>query len=85
VFSFNCQTNKFASVELYDWMTGVLGEIYRFFLQQATSIAKLTETQLAFERQVQSPEFMQVNYWNAPIRNGSADSQTQDRRGLTGC
>jgi hypothetical protein len=42
---------KFTSVDLYSWMSGVLQGVYRFFLQQATAMAKTAENQLAFERQ----------------------------------
>ena len=41
---------KFTSKELYDWMIGILGDVYAYFLQQATSMASLAETQLAFDR-----------------------------------
>lgn len=78
---------KFTSVELYDWMSGVMEGIYRYFLQQATGIAKLAENQLAFERQEIPPSFIQSDYWDPP-REGtttvSNDENAPDRRGLTG-
>ncbi|HEV2735883.1 MAG TPA: neuraminidase-like domain-containing protein, partial [Longimicrobiaceae bacterium] len=43
--------SKFTNAELYEWMSGVLGRVYSYFLQQATVIARLAEAQLAFERQ----------------------------------
>ena len=46
---------KFTSAELYEFMSEVLDGVYRFFLQQATAMAKLAENQLAFERQ-EAPE-----------------------------
>jgi hypothetical protein len=54
-------TNKFTNEELYDWMSGVLEDVYRSFLQQATTMAKLAENQLAFERQEIPPAFIQAD------------------------
>jgi Tc toxin complex TcA C-terminal TcB-binding domain len=80
-------TTKFTNIDLYDWMSDILEDVYRFFLQQANSMAKLAENQLAFERQEVSPAYIQSNYWNAPA-NGSYGSNpntpTVDRKGLTG-
>jgi hypothetical protein len=78
---------KFTSVELYDWMSGVLETIYRYFLQQAAGIARLAENQLAFERQEIPPSLIQTNYWDDPRGEGNIDAGTEiapDRRGLTG-
>jgi hypothetical protein len=80
-------TNKFTNAELYDWMSNVLGQVYSFFLQQATAMARLAENQLAFERQMTPPAFIRANYWDAPgdFAGGAAESaQPPDRRGLTG-
>ena len=44
-------SNKFTNVELYDWISRILEGVYRYFLQEATSIAKLAASQLAFEQQ----------------------------------
>ena len=76
--------NKFTSVELYDWMSGILEGVYAFFLQQATAIARLAENQLAFERQETPPAYIQSDYWLAPGNGTVADDQSVDRRGLTG-
>ena len=59
-------TTKFTNVNLYDWMSGVLEGVYRFFLQQATAHAKLAENQLAFMRQEVPPTFIKSDYWEAP-------------------
>jgi hypothetical protein len=78
---------KFTSRELYDWMSGVLESVYRFFLQQATTLAKLAENQLAFERQEAVPAFIKSNYWAGPPKSTvGADGQDNatDRKGLTG-
>lgn len=80
-------TKKFTSVELYDWMSNVLEGVYSYFLQQATTIAKLAESQLAFERQEVPPTFIKVDYWEMPSDDnvfGPSDGGSQDRRGLTG-
>jgi Tc toxin complex TcA C-terminal TcB-binding domain/Putative peptidoglycan binding domain/Repeat of unknown function (DUF5648) len=79
-------SNKFTNVELYDWMSDVLEGVYSFFLQQATAVAKLAESQLAFERQEVPPAYIQADYWEAPtdIGAGNTDGKAPDRRGLTG-
>ena len=68
---------KFTSAELYEFMSEVLDGVYRFFLQQATAMAKLAENQLAFERQEPPQGVIQGDYYAAP--DGSPD-----RRGMTG-
>lgn len=77
---------KFTNAELYEWMSGVLGEVYSYFLQQATALAQLAENQLAFERQDTPPKFIQVDYWDVPSETGSltTDQKSPDRKGLTG-
>jgi hypothetical protein len=80
-------TTKFTNINLYDWMSEILGEVYRFFLQQATAMAKLAENQLAFERQEIPPAYIQTNYWNAPSDGAAVsitNTQAPDRKGLTG-
>jgi hypothetical protein len=79
--------NKFTNAELYEWMSQVLEDVYSFFLQQATAVARLAENQLAFERQQLPPAFIQSDYWEAPLGmeiGGITDGATSDRRGLTG-
>jgi hypothetical protein len=82
----NFLSNKFTNAELYDWMSGVLGGIYRYFLQRATSMAQAAGNQLAFERQTPTPPFIQSDYWNPPIVSSSNGGSTSapDRQGLTG-
>jgi hypothetical protein len=83
----NFLVNKFTSAELYDWMSGVLGGVYSYFLQQATAMAQLAQYQLGFERQEIPPSFIKADYWvitdetASPAANGSAQP---DRRGMTG-
>ncbi len=78
--------NKFTSVELYDWMSSILESIYSFFLQHATSMAKLAQNQLAFERQELPPAYIQNDYWEVPSEDsiGGASEDSIDRHGLTG-
>jgi hypothetical protein len=78
-------SRKFTNVELYEWMSGVLQEVYSYFLQQATAMARLAQNQLAFERQAATPMFIKNDYWQPPS-DGSAfgSSSEPDRRGLTG-
>jgi hypothetical protein len=57
-----------------------------YFLQQATAMAQLALSQLAFERQERPPTFIRSDYWQAPQDGAppSADEKTPDRQGLTG-
>jgi len=80
--------NKFTNTDLYDWMIDILEGIYRFFLQNATSMAQLASNQLAFERHETPPPYIQSNYWQSPSQNVDNSNGTGgsglDRRGLTG-
>lgn len=79
---------QFTNEDLYRWMSRILGDIYRYFLQQAASIARLAESQLAFEHQTHPPSYISSNYWNAPADGRTLlqedNALTVDRRGLTG-
>ena len=77
---------KFTNVELFDWMSGVLGSVYRYFLEQATAMAKLAEAQLAFERQEAAAGIVLSDYWSSAGGELSTglDGSGPDRRGLTG-
>jgi hypothetical protein len=77
-------SNKFTNVELYDWMSRTLEAIYSYFLQQATTMAQLAANQLAFERQVLTPPFIQDNYWQPLSETSGQNGSAPDRRGLTG-
>jgi Tc toxin complex TcA C-terminal TcB-binding domain len=81
------QQSKFSSVELYDWLAGVLSRTYRWFLQQATAMAQLAAQQLAFEGPDGQPPPIRGDYWTPPTTGlaalGGPDSGP-DRRGLTG-
>lgn len=83
----NFLDNKFTNAELYNWMSGVVGGIYRYFLEQSTAIAKLAQMQLAFERQETGMDFILGDYWsvtaNGP-RTSFSEEATSDRRGMTG-
>jgi hypothetical protein len=74
-------TRKFTNAELYEWMSDVLRQVYSYFLQQATAMARLAQHQLAFERQDAAPAFIQNDYWQPPTDSSGTAS---DRRGLTG-
>ena len=79
--------NKFTNAELYEWMSGILGGAYSYFLQQATAMAQLAQHQLAFERQETPPAFIKADYWEAPgdtATPGGGNGTEPDRRGLTG-
>ncbi len=78
--------NKFTNVELYEWMSDILSEVYSYFLQQATAMAQLASNQLAFERQERPPAFIQSDYWQAPkdVATQNENQEEPDRRGITG-
>lgn len=79
--------NKFTNAELYHWMSGILGGVYNYFLQQATAIARLAQSQLAFERQEKPPAVIRADYWQVTPQvetPSSGNGQAPDRRGLTG-
>jgi hypothetical protein len=79
--------NKFTNAELYEWMSGILGSAYSYFLQQATAMAQLAQHQLAFERQEAPPAFIKADYWEAPGDDATpagGEGKEPDRRGLTG-
>ncbi|GIH06147.1 hypothetical protein Rhe02_42140 [Rhizocola hellebori] len=73
---------KFTNRALFEWMSGVLGGVYAYFLQQATTLAQLAQAQLAFERQEPSRDVIQRDYWQGPP-NPSTLADSPDRRGLT--
>ncbi|HZH54011.1 MAG TPA: neuraminidase-like domain-containing protein [Sphingobacteriaceae bacterium] len=77
---------KFTNAELYEWMSGVLEDVYSYFLQEATATAKLAEQQLSFERQISLPNLIKSDYWsiNTNSFSPSIGSGEVDRRGLTG-
>ncbi|MGL5931053.1 MAG: hypothetical protein ACRCY8_19135, partial [Dermatophilaceae bacterium] len=77
--------NKFTSVELYDWMVGVLQDVYGYFLRQATAVAQLAQNQLAFETQTAVPALVRRDYWQASDDVSlTAPANSKDRAGLTG-
>jgi len=81
-------TKKFGTAELYEWMSGVLGRVYGYFLQQATATARLAQNQLAFERQEGVLSLIQSDYWQPPSDSGTtvngSDGTAPDRHGITG-
>lgn len=79
----NFLATKFTNVELYEYMSGILQEVYSFFLQQASAMARLAQNQLAFERQEPTLSFIQADYWQGPA-NGTDGQSNTDRRGMTG-
>jgi uncharacterized protein YjiS (DUF1127 family) len=73
---------KFFNVEMYNWMGTQLGNIYRYFLNQATSVAVQAQNQLAFERQELPTQLIEADYWTPPAN--PADMINKDRRGIMG-
>jgi len=79
-------TQKFTNAVLYEWMSGILQRVYSYFLQQAAAVARMAQTQLAFERQIPPPNFIQADYWQTPVNTGTmaAGATPTDTKGLTG-
>ncbi len=70
---------------MYRWIASILEDVYRFFLQAATSTARLGERQLAFERQQGALKVIRSGYWQAPVDGSSmTGGNNADRLGLTG-
>lgn len=74
-------STKFTNVELHEWMSGVLGRVYAYLLQQAAATAQLAQAQLAFERQEPQLGFIAPDYWTEASDSVEPEA---DRRGLTG-
>lgn len=80
-------SNDILGADFYDWMSNRLEEIYRYYLQRATTVTRLAVEQLAFERQEDVPVRIQADYWNAAsaeLLAGDVKSGAPDRRGITG-
>jgi hypothetical protein len=82
-------TKSFANEALYEWMASVLESIYRFMLQQATTMARLAEIQLAFERQEVPPDVIKRDYWTPQRSEATPDitsipNGSDSLKGLTG-
>jgi sugar lactone lactonase YvrE len=86
-------SNQFTNADLYEWMSEILKDIYRYFLQEATSTAKMAMAQLAFQRQETPPRYIQSDYWQTNNQAGGASgfnlgpeesNGSEDRQGLTG-
>lgn len=77
---------KFTDRELYDWMSQVLERVYRYYLGQATAVARLAQRQIAFQRQELPQQFVENDYWEAPKQGDvtTNDEEETDRKGLTG-
>jgi hypothetical protein len=81
----NFLATKFTNVELYEYMSGILQGVYSYFLQQASAMARMAQSQLAFERQEATLSFIQADYWQPPSdRSNTGNSNAPDRRGMTG-
>jgi hypothetical protein len=78
--------NRFTGPDLWDFMIGIYGDVYRALLQQAAAVLNVAKAQLAFERQENPPIAISADYWTAPSSAATtlAASTGDDRRGLTG-
>ena len=81
-------SGQFTNDALYGWMSDVLGSVYRYFLQQATSVALAAQDQLAFERGEAPQTDIAADYWTPPTSGtttGQGGTTVQNgARGLTG-
>lgn len=77
--------NKFTNRELYVYMSKIAGDVFLYFLTRATAMAKLAQTQLAFERQITPPSFILDDYY-ADVSSGPTLGVSTDAeyRGMTG-
>jgi hypothetical protein len=73
---------QFTNVQLYQWMSGVLGGVYRYFLQQATAVAQLAQNQLIFERQQGGVSFIKADYWQLTSSSTALPSATGSSQGI---
>jgi hypothetical protein len=81
-------TGQFGNLALYEWMSGVLESVYRFFLQQATSLTQMAGAQLEAMTQASVPITIRDDY-AVPLEAGMSsavpgESQSVDTKGLTG-
>lgn len=78
--------NRFAGAELWDFMMGVYGSVYRGLLQQAAAVLNVAKAQLGFERQEPPPIQILSDYWADPAGPQAtlSTSSGETRRGLTG-
>lgn len=77
-------TGRFGTFEQNDWMARVLEGVARFFLQQATALARMAEHQLAFERQSPAAGIIRGDYWVPESAAGGGAVDATDRMGMTG-
>jgi hypothetical protein len=75
-------TTQFTNPDLYLWMGHTLGDVYRYFLQQATATGCLAQAQLAFERAEPEQAIVLNDYWR-PVGT-TVEATKPDRGGLTG-
>jgi hypothetical protein len=78
--------NRFTGPDLWDFMIGIYGDVYRTLLQKAAAELNVAKAQLGFERQEDPPIAISADYWSAPSSTATppAASPADDRRGLTG-
>jgi hypothetical protein len=76
---------KFTNKDLYVYVSKIAADVFVFFLTRATAMAKLAQTQLAFERQVSPPSFIMDDYY-ADVSSGPSLSVSTDAeyRGISG-
>ncbi|WP_284982362.1 LamG-like jellyroll fold domain-containing protein [Arthrobacter sp. efr-133-TYG-118] len=85
----NFLDRQFTNADLYQYMSGVLGEVYAFLLQEAAAVGRQAQSQLAFERQMPVPTLVQSNYWTdaggqLAAAGAKQAAPTPNLRGLTG-
>lgn len=75
---------QFLTEERAAWMAEIFEGLLRTRLQQTTSVARLASSQLAFERQEETPALIQPDYWTVKDDLASGLGEAPDRKGLTG-
>ena len=74
--------SKFTNADLYAFMSRTLENIYSYFLQQSTAMAKLAALQLSFEKQADTTTLIKDDYWLTP--STTFGETGPDRKGMTG-
>ena len=75
--TFTTLQNQFTNPSLYRWMSDAVGWVYRYFLSQATAVARLSQQQLAFDRAEAPGSFIATDYWQPPGQLSAASPDTR--------
>ena len=80
----NFLQDKFTNKALYSFMSKQISNVYKYFLTQATSTARMAAVQLSFERQIDFSNAVGTDYYSDPQSGQSSDPNQAQYKGLTG-